>query len=177
MALTLPEIDSLTRAFADAHAELADLVAQMNDEIERAKRKRLPEIKRLVARASEKHNALKAGIESSEDLFVKPRTYVLHGIKLGFKKGKGGIQFSDADRVVELVHKYYDSDRAALLLRTFEEPDKDALAKLTAAELKKLGCEIADAGDQVVIKPTDSEVDKIVNALLKDAMEDTAQAA
>lgn len=175
--MTLPEIDTLTRAFADAHGELADLVSQLNDEIERAKRKRLPELKRLVARAAERHDALKTGLESSADLFIKPRTYILHGIKVGFAKGKGGITFSDADRVVELIHKHYDAARATLFLRSYEKPDKDALEKLTAAELKKIGCEIADAGDKVVIKPTDSEVDKIVSALLKDAVEETSARA
>ena len=45
------------------------------------------------------------------------------------------------------------------------------------AELKKVGCTVVDAGDAVVIKPTDSEVDKLVDTLLKGATETEAEAA
>ena len=34
---------------------------------------------------------LKAAIEQAPGLFVKPRTIVLHGLKLGYQKGKGKI--------------------------------------------------------------------------------------
>ena len=37
------------------------------------------------------------------------------------------------------------------------------------AELKRIGVTVEETGDQIVIKPTDSEVDKLVNALLADA--------
>ena len=52
-----------------------------------------------------------------------------------------------------------------------ESPDKKMLAELPVNELKKLGCTVADTGDVVVIKPTDSEIEKAVAALLKDAVE------
>ncbi len=175
--MSLHQIESFTKAFADEHSELSDLIRALNDEIDRSKRRRLAEIKRLVARCAEKHDTLKSAIEAEPDLFVKPRTYVFHGIKVGFQKGKGGIEWSDVDRVVELIHKHFTDDEAATLLHITEKPDKEMLEKLPAADLKKLGCEIVDAGDVVVIKPTDTEVDKIVNALLKDAVEDTAQEA
>jgi hypothetical protein len=41
--------------------------------------------------------------------------------------------------------------------------------------LKKLGCTVRDTGDEVVIKPVDGDVDKIVRALLKDATEETVE--
>jgi hypothetical protein len=37
-----------------------------------------------------------------------------------------------------------------------------------------VGCSVLDAGDAVVIRPTDSEVDKLVDALLKGATEEQA---
>jgi hypothetical protein len=174
--MPLTEIEFHTKAFAGVHSDLSDLIRDLNDEIDRAKRKRLADIKRLVARCAEKHSTLKAAIEAEPDLFVKPRTYVFHGVKVGLQKGKGGIEWDDADRVVELIHKTFKDDAPGLLHIT-EKPDKEMLEKLPAADLKKLGCTIVDAGDIVVIKPTDSEVDKVVNALLKDAVDDASQEA
>ena len=50
-----------------------------------------------------------------------------------------------------------------------EEQTIDWVQELSAAELKKIGVTVTDAGDQTVVKPVDSEVDKMVDALLKAA--------
>ena len=52
-------------------------------------------------------------------------------------------------------------------IRVFEVPNKEALAELSAADLKKIGVTLTDTGYVAVIKPVDGEVDKIVAALLK----------
>ena len=172
--MTLPEIDYLTNLFATARADLADLVGVLNEEIERAKRKKLAEIKRLVARCADKHAALKAAIESAPELFQKPRTVVFHGIKVGFRKGTGSVDWEDDDQVVRLIEKHFP-EQLDLLVKTTKMPIKKGLLQLSVAELKKIGCTAEETGDVVVIKPTDSEVDKVVNALLKDATEESAQ--
>ncbi|MDF1486722.1 hypothetical protein PY257_16355, partial [Ramlibacter sp. H39-3-26] len=53
--------------------------------------------------------------------------------------------------------------------KTTQRPVKDALAQLPAADLKKLGISITDAEDEVIVRAVDSEVDKLVDALLKQA--------
>jgi len=62
--MTIVEIESLTKAFADVRNELADVVGVLNLQIENAKRKHLADIKRLVARCADKHGALKHGADS-----------------------------------------------------------------------------------------------------------------
>ena len=52
---------------------------------------------------------------------------------------------------------------------------KDALAQLPAAELHKLGVQVEEAGDRVYIKASDSEVDKLVVAILKEGAVDEAE--
>jgi len=170
MKSSLAEIERFTKDFAEARERLAQLVGDIESELEAIKRRHMAALKRFVAGTAERHARLKAAIEETPELFVKPRTLILHGVKIGFQKGKGGIEFDDADRVVELIRKHFDDPDA--LIRREEKPDKEALAKLSAAELKKIGCAIVDAGDQVVIKPTDGDVEKVVNALLKDAVDD-----
>jgi len=174
--MTLIEIDSLTKSFADARAELAEVVGGLNIEIERAKRKRLADIKRLVARCADKHDALKGAIESAPALFDKPRTHVFHGIKVGFRKGTGSVDWEDDEQVAKLIERHFP-EQLDLLVKTTRKPVAKALLQLSVAELKKIGCTAEETGDVVVIKPTDSEVDKVVNALLKDATEESAQEA
>lgn len=169
---TIAVIEAKTKAFADARAELADLVAELHAEIEAAKRRRLKRIRELVARAHERRAALQAAIEDAgPEAFAKPRTLVLHGIKVGYQKGKGMLEWESEDQVLKLLHKHFP-DQVELLIRTTERPNKDALAQLPAADLKRLGITVSEAGDQVVIRPVDGEVDKLVDALLKDAEEE-----
>jgi hypothetical protein len=168
---TLNEIEQLSKTFAAHRNELADVVGALTEAIEALKRKHLPVIKRRVEAAAEARAALKAALEDSAGLFVKPRTLILHGIKVGFQKGKGKIEWEDADQVVKLIKKHFP-EQADVLILTKEKPAKEALEQLTAAELKKLGIEVADSGDVVVIKDTASDIDKLVTALLKDAAEE-----
>lgn len=169
----LTDIEPAARAYADARAKVSEIVTDLNDGIAALKRDSMPALKRALARASEKHDQLKRIIDANPGLFVKPRTVIYHGIKLGYAKGKGGIAFEDAAQVVKLIRKHLP-DVADTLIKTTEEPVKGALAQLTVAELKKLGCHVVDASDAVVIKPTDSEVDKLVDVLIKGATEEQA---
>jgi len=175
MTPTLQSIETECVHYAKARNELAEAVDNLNEQIEALKRKHLPGIRREVAKAAQLHACLKADIEANPDLFTKPRTHTFHGIKVGFEKGKGRVEFDDPDKVVERIHKQFTyangklSAAGELLLDVKETPNKTELKNLTAAELRQLGCSLVAAGDQVVIKPTDSEVDKTVAALLKDA--------
>jgi len=170
--MTLAQIEQLTKEFAEARERLAQLVGDIESELQAVKRRHMAQLKRFVAGTAERHARLKEAIDSSPALFTKPRTLIINGVKVGFQKGKGGIEFDDADRVVELIHKYF-GDKADTLLLKIERPCKDAIAELPAVDLKRIGCTVVASGDQVVIKPArDGEVDKIVNALLKDAVDD-----
>lgn len=165
---TLAEIERSAKHYAEAREHLAGIVATMNEGIETIKRDHMKRLKKAVNEAAERHDALKALIETAPGCFIKPRSVIFHGIKLGFQKGKGKIEWDDADQVVRLIKKHYP-EQADVLIATSERPAKEALANLTAAELKKLGISVTDGGDAVFIKPADSAVDKMVDALLKDA--------
>ena len=167
----ISEVETRAKYYAAAREKLAALVTDLNASLEALKREAMPELKRAIARAVEHHDSLKAIIEASPELFVKPKSVVFHGIKLGYQKGKGKIEWEDADRVVALIKKHFP-DQADVLIATSERPAKDALAQLTAAELKRLGISVTEAGDAVFIKPTDGAVDKMVDSLIKGATEE-----
>ncbi len=164
---TFSEIDIMTKSFADARQILTDRVGALEDELQSIKRRRLPGIKNAVNLVMEKQAALKAAIEDNSDLFVKPKTVVIFGIKIGFQKAKGKISWTDDDQVIKLIKKHLP-DQTDVLIKTTEKPIKDALINLPAADLKKIGCTVNETGDQVVIKSTDSEIDKFVETLMKE---------
>ena len=177
--MDLKEIDRLTKEYADARRVLGDRVQNLNDEIEAAKKRLLPGIKRAVENAAEKKATLSAAVRDGSHLFVKPRTVVMYGVKVGIEKGKGKIEIpkEEEQRVVTLIEKHFPGMTDILIITT-KKPAKKALSQLTVADLKKLGITVEETGDQVVIKGTDSDVDKLVKALLKEneneAMEEAA---
>lgn len=169
--VTLTDIQTAAKKFADARARLGTAVTALNSQLEALKRQMMPHIKEQLANTASRMCELQHLIETNPGLFDKPRTQIFHGIKLGFRKGSGGIDWEDDTKVVELIRKHFTKPQADLLIKTTEKPIAKALADLDVTDLKKIGCTVESTGDVVVIRPVDSEVDKIVNALLKDALE------
>jgi hypothetical protein len=169
---TLHEIEVVASIYSIRRAALAGIVAAMTAEIDRIKRKHLSELKRTLAEVAEREADLRNKIAQRPDLFVRPRSVIMHGIKFGYNKSRGGIEYEDADQVIKLIRKHFP-ERADVLIITSERPAKEALEKLSGADLKRLGCTVKDTGDIVFVKPADSDVEKMVDVLLKGAVEET----
>ncbi|EJX0630360.1 hypothetical protein ODD08_000303 [Salmonella enterica] len=164
-------IQTLARQYRQAKDLLTERAQELHYLIESAKRARLTGLRNAVAKVTEAEASLRAAIEAQPHLFVKPRSTVLEGVKLGYQKSKGKMSWDDDERVIRLIRKHLP-DAADVLIKTNEKPVKDALSNLTAAELKKIGVNITEAGDEVFIKDTTATVDKLVAALLKGAEEE-----
>jgi len=169
-------IEGLTKQYADARAVLSERVARLEAALEHSKRQALPGIKFGLAKAAEAESLLRAAIEAAPELFERPRTLILHGVKVGICKAKGKIEWDDADQVVRLIRRHMPG-QAEVLICTTERPSKPALAQLSVVELKRLGVRVIETGDEVMVQPTDSEVDKLVSALLKEALDAVPEAA
>lgn len=169
--VTLADIELSTKRFAAAHQLLTDDVMILNDEQAALKRRHLPGIKRAVEAVREQRGALKLLIEAAPDHFLRPRTLVFHGIKVGYRKGAGGIEWEEDARVIHLIRKHFP-EFAEALIKTTEKPSIKGLQELDVSDLRKIGCTVESTGDVVVIKPTASDVDKIVTALMR---EETAE--
>lgn len=168
---TLAEIESRAQKYAVARDTLRGLVETLKEGMDALQKQHLPGIRKALNKAAEQEAELKALVEQAPGLFVKPKSVIFHGIKLGFQKGKGKIEWDDADRVVALIRKHFP-EQADVLIATSERPAKDALAQLSVAELKKLGVSVTEAGEAVFVKPTDSAVDKMVESLMKAAADE-----
>ena len=112
--------------------------------------------------------ALEALIDISRGLFKRPRSIIISGITVGLRKATGKIEYDDEDAVIKRIKKLFqDAEEQAIYIKTVESLRKKNLESLDAATLKKLGVKVEDTGDVVLIKPVKSDIDKIVNAMLK----------
>jgi hypothetical protein len=169
--ITLTEIEKFAGTFARDNQAVCDLVAGLNAELDQVKHRHLPRLRAAVELARTSKGLLHAAVEQSAPLFVRPRTQVFHGIKIGFAKGKGRLEITDEAATIGKIHHWFGADAGAFL-RTTVAPDKETLARLSAADLKKLGITLTDTTDTVVIKPLAGELDKTVAALLKEPATD-----
>lgn len=160
-------IETLTKHYAEAHDRLGERGQELEAKIEQLKREALPEIRQAVRKASEARSRLHSAIKATPELFEKPRTQVVAGIRIGFMKQRGKVEIDDEAAVIARIRKLLPEDQAELLVSVKETVDKKAAYNLTDDDLKRLGIRITDDEDAVLIKPTDSEIDKLVNALLK----------
>lgn len=170
------EIERQTKDFADARGLLKERVENLDEAIATLKRRLLPGIKSAAAAALKKQGMLKETIEGNKGLFEKPRSITIHGVKVGLQKSTGGLKWEDKDLVVKLIRKHFP-EQVDVLIKKTETPVKSALKQLTVAELQSVAVEVKDTGDVALIKSTDSDIDKLVAALLKEDEEEMEEEA
>ena len=166
--LTKTDLEQLANSLANARATLAGFVSGLQSDIDAAKKKHLPTIRRSVAAVKDQRAALLAAIEANPGLFDKPRSMTLYGLRFGYQKNKGEVIFDDEAKVVGRIRAQLPQDQVELLIRITEKIHKPAVYDLTAADLKRLGIRIENDGDGPFVRDTTSEIDKLVSALLKD---------
>lgn len=170
---TIQEIEIKAKAHAAARLALTNHVTLLNAEIEELKRRRMKKLRELVISATSTGDELLALVSDAPKLFVKPKSVILHGIKLGFKKEKGKISFTDEEQVIKLIRKHLP-DLVDVLIITTEKPSKEAMNSLEASQLKKIGVTVTSDSDVAFITEPSRDVDKIVNALLNGVSEEVA---
>lgn len=164
----LTEIEKLAGDYARSSKELAAQVLKFQDQVEKIKREFLEKIRPAAERTAEDRALLSAAIQQNPDLFVKPRTCVLHGIKLGLQKQKGEMEIADEATTIRLIRKLFP-DEAEALIQVRESVIKSALNNLPAGDLRRLGVTIGHDTDAVLIKSTVGDVEKFVGKLISDA--------
>ena len=171
----LAEIEALTEAYAAAMSALEGEVRTLEDVFARSRREYVPRITDLVAQAVREKAALHGAIEGSPGLFSKPRTFTLHGIKVGLQKMKGKIVVPNEQAAIERIRRFFPR-RAEELIEVKESLKKAGLNRLPAQDLRRIGVMIEADSDAVLIKSSADKIEKFVDALLKDAADEAAEA-
>lgn len=120
--------------------------------------------------------ALRAAVEGAPELFAKPKTRVVHGIKYGWQAGKASIEIPDEAKSIRLIREHADEAQQHLLIRTVESVHKPSVLDLEARWLRKFALIQRPGEDAVVCRPIADGVDKLMSALLADAEREVADA-
>jgi hypothetical protein len=168
---TIEEIEHCCKVYSQANETLTEIKSQLQSEVEAVKTKYYKRVKNAIEGVVDAHTILFATIEESPEHFVKPKTVIFHGVKVGFQKGKDTLEISNPEKTVKLIEKIYDEDRAAELVKIEKVPVLDLIKTLPADEIKEIKCKLVKGSDAVVIKTVDTEVDKFIKSLTKQALE------
>ena len=166
--ITLAGLEKLTRSFADDYNGLRAIAADIQSEQDAVLKKYLPALRKAAARTQASRAELLSDLVAAPELFADKKTRVFHGVKIGFRKGKGSMEIADEEQFLKKLETMFPDESArGIYLSVQVTPLKAALAELPAGDLKKLGVTIEDTGDVALVKPVDGDVDKYVAALLK----------
>jgi len=174
---TLEDLQKRAAALSRLRDTLAELLATLQAEIDTVKHGHMAAIRRAARQIAQQHKELAEQIAANPGLFAKPRSYVVDGLKFGLQKQKGRMSWDDDDalcrRIADLAGKgLLTEEQAALCVRTKAAPVASALEQLDAKLLKRLGITVEADTDAPLIKSVDSEVEKAVNAVIREATKD-----
>lgn len=147
---------------------LSDELARMNAKIERAKMAHIDTIRDLAAAAAQTTDELLDLVEDEDALFEVQRSMTIHGIKCGWRKARGKVEYDDEAKVVMRIEQTFQDD-IGVLIKTTRKPNKSALLKLAASDLKRLGVEVSGAGDETFVSDTATDIDKMVDRIINEA--------
>jgi hypothetical protein len=177
---TLSLIQEAAKRYAAARAVVSERATALESEIAEASRRKLPGIRKAIAEAADHQANLVELVKQNPDLFVQPKTMTLHGIRFGFAKGKGAVEWTVEDEVlVTRLEKMFRGEPELLeqLVKTTKKPIVGGLKELGGDALAKLGVTIEETGEYVFVKAADSEADKLVKRLLKEGAVEEAEPA
>lgn len=170
---SLADIEHLAGSFADDYNGLRAIAADIQAEQAAILKKYLAGLRKAAARSAASRALLVTSVEQHPELFADKKTQTFHGIKVGFRKGKGALEITDETLFLKKLEQMFpvEAERGAFL-HVEITPNKPALAELPAADLRRLGVQVTDTGDVVVVKPVAGDVDKFVAGLLAEKNEE-----
>lgn len=164
---TMTAIEERARYYAACRDDLATRINALEAEVVVVREQHRAGILDALRAHKQAEEGLREAIAAAPELFDKPRTRVLHGIRVGYQKGKGGLEIADEEATVKLIRKHCP-DKLDALVKVTEKPIRKALQNLDAGLLKKLGIGILGTGDVIVLAATDGDLDKLIKALQGD---------
>jgi hypothetical protein len=169
---TMPDVERRIAGLDVKRGNLKAVLEELQARQEEILKELLPTIRQRTRALREAAAETVALIDANRHLFDKPKSRQLHGFKFGLRKGSGSVEFEDEDQVIKLIEKRFDEAQQELLIKTTKRVVKKALLGLDTRDLAALGCTVEDTGDIAFLRDSDTDVDKLVNALLKSADEE-----
>tara|TARA_R110001583_G_scaffold151740_2_gene303612 strand:+ start:5569 stop:6183 length:615 start_codon:yes stop_codon:yes gene_type:complete len=165
--VTMADIEQKTQGYAAARNELAEAVTALQEDLDKVKARYMGMIRKYVEVLRVHEKDLQDAILKTPGLFEKPKSRTFAGIKVGYAKQPGRLECPDDDQLISAIRRLFP-DSVKTLIKVTEKPVKTALSNMPAKDLKRLGVSVVDATDIVIVKPQDSDVDKLVAALMSE---------
>jgi hypothetical protein len=139
-------------------------------------------IRSLTRSVIKRQSELAEGIQAHPELFDKPRTLIVDGIKFGLRKQPGRMSWGDDEQLRSRMDDLFakgeiNTAQYDTVVETRHVIVSKGLEKLDAKTLKRLGVTVEADSDAVEIKSVDSDVQKMVKAVIKDAVKDAVNDA
>ena len=162
---SLRDIERLAATYAARRAALGDVVRDANAELAAVRARFRRRVAGRAAAANLARDNLLAALQASAALFARPRTRLLHGIRVGWRTRPAGVDIPDEQRTIAAIERQFADTTG--YLRTKTTVLKSALRHLAPAVLKSLHCRPEPAVDAPTVQPADSEIDELAAALLE----------
>ncbi|TAN12927.1 MAG: hypothetical protein EPN34_03120 [Burkholderiaceae bacterium] len=174
---TMQDIQKRAAILASTRDALAGTLRDLQARVDALKRAELPRIQRNARTVAADYSRLADLIRDNRELFAKPRTYIVQGLRFGLTKKRGKMTWGTDQQLIERIKRLAAAgdiagDQLAILIQTTEKPVAKALEQLDGKLLKKLGVTVEADCDDVLIKSVGGDVEKAVNAVIKDVAAD-----
>lgn len=174
--MTTPTLDDI-RAAADrlavAHTATTARAALCQDEIKSAIQPIYDRHRGGMDAAAEEeataHRALLNLLDAAPQLFDKPRSISVNGVRAGYRKSEDTLDWGDDAALIKRIRALLPA-QADLLIRTEETLVIDVLAQLPAAAHQKLGINRITGADNPFVSIGAADVEKLAQALIADAL-------
>lgn len=166
---TISDLEKHARIYVLSTNALSVAMKEQETELNQIKEKYADRIKSAVTDVALNHEVLCDLVATSPDLFKKPKTMIVHGLRLGFIKRKGKLILSLSQDAIVAKLKTLFGLGVDRYVKTTHKLKKGELSSLPADQLKKLGISVSATGDAVVVKFDESDSEKFVAALLAEA--------
>jgi len=164
-SITLDHLEPLAKAHAAARDKLHSRLQRLADETAATKRRLLPGIKAALQEATASKRDLESYVSCNPENFVKPKSFKLHGLQIGYRKKKGKTVLP-ANLIARIKKLFPQKEQQMPLIQVEEKPVAKAVEQLPANTLKRLGVEVIGAGDETFVKPLEADLDKLIKRIL-----------
>jgi len=171
---TLADIDQAAETYRARLDHLLTEAEKLDAKLRRIKGQHAPVLRRAANDAAHAQAALERLVDDAPDLFTRPRTRTLHGIKVGVRTTPAALSVPDEAatiaRIEDVLPGYQDR-----LIQTKRSVVKKKLWDLGRSMLAQLGVSVVEATDETVVQPVERDGLKLADQLLQAAESAAAQ--
>ncbi len=170
--ITLDQIRAAAQQLANRRNDTQGCSALLNAEIKSAIAPILERYRLTIDSYAEAEAAALKALDdllmAAPNLFIRPRSLEVDGVKAGYKKEPDALDWdSDAEVIARI--KALRADLAPVLIRTSESLVIDALAQCDADLMRLLGIRTITGADRRYIVINDNDAEKLAKIVIKDA--------